>query len=64
METAAHASHDSLVEMGVRARHMAEEHFSWERVGDEYAAVVRMAVERYRSENPLQRRSWRDIRKP
>lgn len=37
-----------LAGMGARARRMAEENFSWEIIGDEYAAMVRSVVERYR----------------
>jgi glycosyltransferase involved in cell wall biosynthesis len=38
-----------LAEMGQRARKMAEVNFSWNVIGDEYAAMVTSVVERYRS---------------
>jgi len=41
MEQAAAASHESLVQMGARARSMAEEIFSWDKIGDVYADLVR-----------------------
>jgi glycosyltransferase involved in cell wall biosynthesis len=41
MEEAAAASYETLVEMGIRARNMAEEIFSWDKIGDTYADMVR-----------------------
>jgi glycosyltransferase involved in cell wall biosynthesis len=41
MEIAAATRHENLVEMGERARRMAEEIFSWDKIGDEYAGLVR-----------------------
>ena len=38
-----------LAAMGERARRMAEENFSWQLIGDEYAAMVTSVVERHRS---------------
>lgn len=50
METAAQVPMDELAEMGRRARKMAEENFSWEKIGDEYAELVQRVVSRYRFE--------------
>ena len=50
METAARVPMDKLAEMGIRARKMAEENFSWEKIGDDYAELVQRVVSRYRSE--------------
>lgn len=41
MKLAARTDWNELNEMGLRARKMAEESFSWDIIGDEYAAVVR-----------------------
>jgi glycosyltransferase involved in cell wall biosynthesis len=40
MEIAAGCSHDALAEMGARARVMAEENFSWEKIGLEYGQLI------------------------
>jgi glycosyltransferase involved in cell wall biosynthesis len=49
MERAASMPIKTLAEMGNRARTMAEENFSWQKIGDEYAAAVRDVVARFRS---------------
>jgi glycosyltransferase involved in cell wall biosynthesis len=59
METAAGSPLEELVRMGQAARAMAEEHFSWERIGDQYADLVHMVVERYRSQRRRLRWSQR-----
>jgi glycosyltransferase involved in cell wall biosynthesis len=41
MEIASRSSYETLREMGQRARKMAELHFSWDRIGDDYERVVR-----------------------
>lgn len=41
MEEAAAASYETLVDMGLRARSMAEKVFSWDTIGDDYAQLVR-----------------------
>lgn len=41
MEEAAAAPYEMLVRMGANARRMAEEVFSWDKIGDEYAGLVR-----------------------
>jgi glycosyltransferase involved in cell wall biosynthesis len=41
MAEAAQVPAGTLAEMGARARHMAEENFSWDTIGDEYAALIR-----------------------
>jgi glycosyltransferase involved in cell wall biosynthesis len=43
----------TLSEMGTRARRMAEENFSWEQIGDDYAELVRSVVARFRGEARL-----------
>ncbi len=40
MEAAAGHSRDALAEMGRRARIMAEENFSWEKIGSQYAELI------------------------
>ncbi len=50
MQAAARSPLEDLAKMGERGRLMAELHFSWEKIGDEYAGLVRTSVERYRSE--------------
>lgn len=47
MEDVAKISSATLAEMGNRARIMAEENFSWQKIGDDYAALVRNTVARY-----------------
>ncbi|MGO9570118.1 MAG: glycosyltransferase family 4 protein [Desulfomonilaceae bacterium] len=47
MEEVAKISSESLAEMGNRARRMAEENFSWQMIGDEYATLVRNIVARF-----------------
>jgi glycosyltransferase involved in cell wall biosynthesis len=47
MEDVAKISSETLAEMGNRARRMAEENFSWEQIGDEYATLVRNTVARF-----------------
>jgi len=48
MERVAKIPSEFLAEMGNRARSMAEENFSWDKIGDEYAALVRNVVARFR----------------
>jgi glycosyltransferase involved in cell wall biosynthesis len=48
MEEVAKISSETLAEMGNRSRRMAEENFSWQKIGDEYAALVRNIVARFR----------------
>lgn len=50
MEEVAKVPVEDLVNMGNRARQMAEENFSWEKIGDGYAELVRSVVARFRSE--------------
>ncbi|MEI8182447.1 MAG: glycosyltransferase [Desulfomonile sp.] len=38
---------DKLVEMGTNARRMAEQNFSWEQVGQDYAALIRGITSRF-----------------
>jgi glycosyltransferase involved in cell wall biosynthesis len=40
MMQAAETPHNILDQMGNRARKMAEEHFSWDRIGDQYAKLI------------------------
>jgi len=47
MEEVAKISSETLAEMGNRARRMAEENFSWQKIGDEYATLVRDIVARF-----------------
>ncbi|MCA1961284.1 MAG: glycosyltransferase [Desulfomonile sp.] len=49
MERTAALPTSELAEMGRRARHMAEENFSWPIIGDAYAELVQKVVDRYRS---------------
>jgi glycosyltransferase involved in cell wall biosynthesis len=53
MENIARIPVERLAEMGNRARRMAEEHFSWEKIGDDYADLIRTVVARFRSERGL-----------
>jgi glycosyltransferase involved in cell wall biosynthesis len=53
MERVANVPLNELNEMGNRARKMAEENFSWGVIGDEYHALVRRLVARYRSERRM-----------
>jgi glycosyltransferase involved in cell wall biosynthesis len=48
MENVAKIPSKTLAEMGNRARSMAEENFSWQKIGDEYATLVRNIVARFR----------------
>ncbi len=41
MAEALTCTHQTLVDMGRRARQMAEENFSWDEIGNEYAALIR-----------------------
>jgi glycosyltransferase involved in cell wall biosynthesis len=50
MEEAADLPIAVLSEMGNRARIMAEENFSWDKIGDEYAALVEYVVSRFRKD--------------
>lgn len=47
MRKAAEHPYDTLGEMGRRARRMAEEHFSWEKIGDAYAEVIFRLTSRF-----------------
>jgi glycosyltransferase involved in cell wall biosynthesis len=47
MEEVTKISSETLAEMGNRARRMAEENFSWQQIGDEYATLVRNIVARF-----------------
>ncbi|MGO9567711.1 MAG: glycosyltransferase family 4 protein [Desulfomonilaceae bacterium] len=51
MEDIAKVPVKTLAEMGNRARRMAEENFSWENIGDDYAELVRSQVDRFRQEH-------------
>ena len=48
MRQAATTNIQTLALMGIRARKMAEEHFSWNRIGDDYFRVVARLVEESR----------------
>lgn len=50
MEEVARVPLETLSEMGKRARRMAEENFSWKKIGDDYADLVRSVVARFRRE--------------
>lgn len=50
MEAVAGVSSEALAAMGSRARRMAEENFSWQKIGDDYAELVRSLVARHRLE--------------
>jgi glycosyltransferase involved in cell wall biosynthesis len=50
MESVAGIPAETLAQMGNRARIMAEENFSWQKIGDDYAALVRQVVERFRGQ--------------
>jgi glycosyltransferase involved in cell wall biosynthesis len=47
MEEVAKTPSETLAAMGNRARKMAEENFSWQQIGDEYATLVRNIVARF-----------------
>ncbi|MCX5873317.1 MAG: glycosyltransferase, partial [Deltaproteobacteria bacterium] len=49
MELAASTSPETLIKMGVRSRKMAEENFSWPKIGDDYATLVQSLTEDARS---------------
>ena len=53
MEEVAKVSYGTLAEMGARARLMAEENFSWQKIGDDYAELVRSLVNRYSERGKL-----------
>lgn len=46
MDMAALSSRDTLIQMGLRSRRMAEENFSWPKVGDAYASLVKSLIEK------------------
>ncbi len=46
MELAASSSRDTLIQMGLRSRRMAEENFSWPKVGDAYASLVKSLIDK------------------
>jgi glycosyltransferase involved in cell wall biosynthesis len=47
MEEIAKLPAQTLAEMGERARRMAEENFSWQKIGDAYADLVRTQIARF-----------------
>ncbi|MGB6063217.1 MAG: glycosyltransferase [Desulfomonilaceae bacterium] len=53
MEEVAKVPHGTLAEMGNRARLMAEKNFSWNKIGDAYAELVRSLVDRQRGRGNL-----------
>jgi glycosyltransferase involved in cell wall biosynthesis len=46
MAEALTCAHQTLADMGRRARQMAEENFSWDKIGNEYAALLRNLTSR------------------
>jgi glycosyltransferase involved in cell wall biosynthesis len=48
MRKAACSTVQELEQMGINARKMAQENFSWERIGGEYFEAIQTAVKRYR----------------
>jgi glycosyltransferase involved in cell wall biosynthesis len=46
MDMAASSSRDTLIQMGLRSRRMAEENFSWPKVGDAYASLVKSLIDK------------------
>lgn len=48
MELAAFTPRDLLIQMGIRSRKMAEENFSWPKIGDEYTDLVKSLIEKTR----------------
>ncbi len=46
MERAASTPKDALIQMGLRARKMAEKNFSWPNIGDEYATLVKSLIQK------------------
>ncbi|MGA8833593.1 MAG: glycosyltransferase [Desulfomonilaceae bacterium] len=51
MELAASTSRDLLIQMGSRSREMAEENFSWPKIGDGYVTLVKSLIEETRSKD-------------
>ncbi len=51
MEEVASVSSEALAAMGSRGRRMAEENFTWKKIGDDYAEMVRSLVARFREEH-------------
>ena len=49
MDVAASSSRDTLIQMGLRSRRMAEENFSWPKVGDAYASLVKRLIDKNHS---------------
>ena len=58
MEQAASTPKEILIRMGLRSRKMAEENFSWPKIGDDYAALVRSLIEKPMSEELKKTRVW------
>ncbi len=58
MEQAASTPKKALVQMGLRSRKMAEENFSWPKIGDDYAALVRSLIEKPKSEELKKTGIW------
>ncbi|MGO9737421.1 MAG: glycosyltransferase [Desulfomonilaceae bacterium] len=51
MQLVASTPGDILIQMGIRSRKMAEENFSWPKIGDEYAVLVGSLIEETRSKD-------------
>jgi glycosyltransferase involved in cell wall biosynthesis len=58
LEKAAASPREILTGMGLRSRKMAEENFSWPKIGDDYAALVRSLIEKPMSEELKKTRVW------
>jgi glycosyltransferase involved in cell wall biosynthesis len=58
MEQAASTPRETLLQMGLRSRKMAEENFSWPKIGDDYAALVRSLIEKPKSEELKKTGIW------
>ena len=49
MDIAASSSRNTLIQMGLRSRRMAEENFSWPKVGDAYVSLVKSLIDKNRA---------------
>jgi glycosyltransferase involved in cell wall biosynthesis len=58
MEQAASTPREILMRMGLRSRKMAEENFSWPKIGDDYAALVKSLIEKPKSEELKRTGIW------
>jgi glycosyltransferase involved in cell wall biosynthesis len=58
LEQAASTPRETLLQMGLRSRKMAEENFSWPKIGDDYAALVRSLIEKPKSEELKKTGIW------